>query len=114
MDKDRRQPLGGVKKETYIHSGGHELTYDLIAGMKSDLCHEIKLIKADTEAIKLQCSCRVSGCKAAFDKRYLKKVHDKVPVSLYGLIFYCVFTGGVLLFAYLYHDKIPIPPLPIF
>ena len=41
-DGDRRQPLGGVTKEAFVHGGGNELTYDLLRGIKSDLCYELK------------------------------------------------------------------------
>ena len=93
---DRRQPLGGVSKDAYLHTGGHELTFDLIAGMKSDLCHEIKLIKQDTDFIKSQCSCRLVECKADFDKRYIKKVWEKLPVSKAELIAYLLFIGVLI------------------
>ena len=66
---ERRKPLGGVLKSTYVHSGGHELTYDLIAGIKSDLCHEIRLIQEDTAEIKSQCSCRMGACNKKFVTR---------------------------------------------
>lgn len=96
MTKDRRQPLGGVRKDTYVHSGGHELTYDLIAGIKSDLCHEIKKIYEDTTAIKAQCSCRLEQCKEDFDKRYIRKAWEKLPLSKSELIAYLVFIGVLI------------------
>lgn len=45
MSGDRRKPLGGVSKHAYVANGGHELTYDLIAGVRSDVCFEINELK---------------------------------------------------------------------
>jgi len=79
---EHKKPLGGVLKETYIHAGGHELTYDLLAGMKADLCSEIKKIKTDTEAIKQHCACRVGQCESHFNKRYIKVAISKGPFAV--------------------------------
>jgi len=112
---DRRTPLGGVDKDTFVDSAhdpalNAKLTFDLISGIKSDLCHEIKLIKADTEVIKLQCACRAAECKATYDMRYIKRVHPKIPLSIAEFIFYLVTVGALFGLGY----KLSNLPLPIF
>ena len=67
MTENRRQPLGGVSKHAFTESGGHELTFDLIAGLKSDLCHEIKKIQ-----------CQPEKC----DKKFIKRWSEKIPLSM--------------------------------
>ena len=103
---DRRKPLGGVEKETYVNTGGNPLTFDLIVGMKSDLCHEIKLIQKDTDAIKSQCSCRMGQCELKF----IKRVHPKIPLSIAEFTAYLVIAGILVGLGY----KILNLPLPMF
>ena len=81
---ERRQPLGGVKKETYVHAANNDpilsaqLTYDLIVGIKSDLCHEIKQIQ-----------CQPEVCV----KKFVKVGHVKVAGII---ILSSLFIGGVI------------------
>ena len=77
-DQDRRQPLGGISKETYVHHGGNEITYELISGMKSDLCHEIRKIKKTADEIKDNMLCNVDSCKKVFVTR--KQVYIVVGI----------------------------------
>ena len=75
-----RQPLGGVKKETFVHSAAHnpalnaELTFDLIVGIKSDLCHEIKQIQ-----------CQPPKCA----KKFLQIRHVKIA----GIVLISILIG---------------------
>lgn len=85
-NNDRRQPLGGISKETYVHHGGNDITYELIRGLKSDLCHEIKLIQADTAVIKSNCACREKACK----KKYVTRTQVYIAT---GII--CAFLVGL-------------------
>jgi len=107
---ERRKPFGGVTKETYVANGGNPLQYELMQGLKADLCYEIKKIKENTDSIKAQCSCRVSECKAGFDSRYIKKVHPKIPLSIAEFTAYLVIAGVLLGLGY----KLLHLPLPIF
>jgi len=66
---DRRQPLGGISKETYVHHGGNDITYELIRGMKSDLCYEIRDLKEKVDEIREQINCNVDSCKKVFVTR---------------------------------------------
>lgn len=63
---ERRRPLGGVTKESYVHNGGHELTYDLLAGLKSDICQEIQQIKNNQDEIKASFITHVPDCEKKF------------------------------------------------
>ena len=110
MTEDRRKPFGGITRETYVESGGKGIEYDLMSGIKSDLCHEIKLIKEDTAAIKNQCACRLSQCNAAFESKFIKKVHPKIPLSIAEFTAYLVIAGVLLGLGY----KVLNLPLPNF
>jgi len=108
---ERRAPLGGVDKETFVHSAKDpdyhaELAFNLLSGLKSDLCHEIKLIGSDVAAIKKQCSCRVAECKADFDKRYVKRFSEKIPFSKGEVVVYAIIFGALIGLGYIAVDKI--------
>ena len=80
---DRRQPLGGVTKDAYVHGGGHELTYDLLSGIKSDLCWELKQTRAEIAEIKLDASCRPDTC----DKKYVTRKQLCICLAICGAFF---------------------------
>ena len=76
MTKDRRQPLGGVDLETFVHSAmdpelNAKLTFNLISGFKSDICHEIKKIQ-----------CQPDECA----KKFIKRFSEKIPLSMPSLL----------------------------
>lgn len=107
--KDRRKPLGGVDKDTFVKSAGDpvlnaELTYDLLAGIKSDLCHELQTANAKIDynrevvagkinEIKTQCECRMAECLQQNDRRYLQRF------SMFGKIFPISPVGFLVIFA---------------
>ena len=107
---ERRKPFGGITKETFVQAGGNLIEYELMSGIKSDLCYEIKLIKEDTAAIKGQCSCRMAECNANFDSRFIKRVHPKIPLSIAEFTAYLVIAGVLIGLGY----KVLNLPLPIF
>lgn len=90
---DRRKPLGGVDKDTFVHSAedaqlNAELTYNLLAGMRSDLCFKFEEIKQEVADIKIQCSCRLEQCNKDFVHRM--KIKDKsLPISRATFFFGC-------------------------
>ena len=72
MSPDRRKPLGGVQKETFVSSADNphlnaEFTYDLIAGLRSDLCHKI-------DEIKSGCLYRDTECHKIYVPRLIRKL----------------------------------------
>ena len=103
---ERRKPFGGITKETFVQAGGNPIEYELMSGIKSDLCYEIKLIKEDTAAIKQQCSCRMGMCETKF----IKRVHPKIPLSIAEFTAYLVIAGVLIGLGY----KVLNLPLPMF
>lgn len=102
MDKDRRAPLGGVDKETYVHSAENavlnaELTYNLLSGLKSDVCSEIKHVKEDLKECKLHGGCQFADCQHMF----IKKVHPRIPLSMPELIFFILTLGTLVGLGYI-------------
>ena len=93
MVKDRRKPLGGVEKQTYVDSGGHPLTYDLIAGLRSELCAAIKSVKDDTETFKQADVVSCAACREELSTKYIKKAFGKWPVSVVELFVYVLLIG---------------------
>ena len=96
MDRDRRKPLGGVEKETYIESGGHPLTYDLLAGMRSELCAAILSVKEDTNGFKDKGVVHCAECKEELTGQYIKKAFGKWPVSMVEFIMYVLIMGVLI------------------
>lgn len=105
MNKDRREPLGGVKKETFVHSADDprnnaEMTYDLIAGVKSDLCHELKAIRKIIETMETTSTGRKQSCDTEYIKR-AKIGGYSLPVSWFPIIvaggLFCIAIGYGLL-----------------
>lgn len=96
MFHDRRKPLGGVEKSTYVDSGGHPLTYDLIAGLRSELCAAILSVKSDTVQFKKNGATECVKCKEEFTGQYIKKAFGKWPVSIVEFIFYILVVGVLI------------------
>jgi len=92
-EEERRRPLGGVAKETYIASGGHPLTYDLMAGMRSEVCEGLKSVKEDTKYLKRHGVEHCVICKADLERQFIRKAFKKWPVSIVELIFYVLIIG---------------------
>ena len=81
---DRRRPLGGVEKDTFVHSAedpqkNAELTYDLLFGMKSEICFAL-------DEIKQQCTCRADQCGKRFEKLENRKKWDFSVSAIMGLV----------------------------
>lgn len=111
MEQDRRQPLGGISRETFVNASDErhyrQLEYDILS------CIDSKIQRNANEILKINNKCPAE-CIIDFDRRYLKKVHERIPMSLYELVAYCLVLGGFFALSYLYYDKIPTPPLPFF
>jgi hypothetical protein len=90
--QDKRKPLGGVTKESFVHSSkdaelNAEYTYDILSGLSSVLLCEI-------QDIKNQCTCRMGKCSermSAQDKTIARLGKVNMAVSAGGGI-----VGGFL------------------
>lgn len=85
---DRRKPLGGVDKSTFVHSFGDarlnaEFTYDLISGLRSDICFKMDSIKEAMAKEKKQCF----ECQQQFVKK-MKLKNNFLPIS--KIAFYAI------------------------
>ena len=70
----------GISKDAFVQSSKNpelnaSLTYDLVAGLRADICRKI-------DSIKETSTCQLQNC----DVRFVKKVHPKVPLSVVGFI----------------------------
>jgi len=104
---ERKAPLGGVDKETFVESAkdaGHNarLTYNVFEA----LYDEMKKIGDDVSSIKQQCSCRVAECKAEFDMRYLRRFSKNIPFSTSEIVVYSIMFGILVGLGYIAIDKI--------
>lgn len=86
---ERRRPLGGVTKETYIKAGGDALTYDLMAGVRSDVCEEIVSLHGELKALRENCG----KCQVDLEDKFIKKAFGKWPVSIVEMVAYLVILG---------------------
>lgn len=73
---ERRAPLNGVSKDTYVESHSDsklnaQLTYDLFTGLRNDLCRKIDGV-----------SCQFKECNDIF----IRKSHPRIPLSWPGLL----------------------------
>ena len=93
MTEDRRQPLGGITRETFVNprSDTHEreLLFDVLSCIDSKIQHNAGSI----EKINEKCP---GDCLVMFDKRYIQRVWEKLPVSKYELIAYLLFIGALI------------------
>jgi len=95
--KERRSNVSGITREAYIelHLRGDK---EKVAGADYDMLLGIKDCVSKTIAeLCQQCAMRPALC----DKKYIKKVHPKIPLSLVGIlgtIFLLVigFDAGIL------------------
>jgi hypothetical protein len=71
--KERRQPLAGISKPTFMSVGARSVGEDF-AGLLYDMLRDIK-------ACQLRQTKKCGLCSEEFDERYLKKVTKKVPLS---------------------------------
>jgi hypothetical protein len=90
---DRRQPLGGISRETFVNpkSDTHEreLLFDVLSCIDSKIQHNAGQISE----INSKCP---NDCLTMFDKRYIRKVWEKLPVSKVELIAYLLFIGVLI------------------
>lgn len=93
MNHDRRRPLGGIEKATYVESGGHPLTYDLIAGLRGEVCAALLSIKENTAKLKVIGDTNCFKCKNELADQYIKKAFGKWPVSVVELFVYILLIG---------------------
>ena len=93
MYSDRRKPLGGIEKTTYVESGGHPMTYDLLAGLRGEVCNAIMSVKEEVEEFRNHDVQHCQSCKAELSNQYIKKAFGKWPVSIVELIAYVLITG---------------------
>ncbi len=96
MDHDRRKPLGGVEKTTYVESGGHPLTYDLVAGLRSELCAAIHFLRDDIKDFRDKDLLHCKACKEELSSQYIKKAFGKWPVSIIEVIVYLLVVGMLI------------------
>ena len=93
MTEDRRQPLGGITKETFVNAQDESLyrglQYDIMACIDS----KIQFNSAQITKINMKCP---NDCIVEFDKRYIKRAWEKLPVSKSELVTYLVVAGVLL------------------
>ena len=93
MAEDRRQPLGGISRQTFVNpkSDTHEreLLYDVLSCIDS----KIQFNSAQITKINMKCP---NDCIVEFDKRYIKRAWEKLPVSKSELVTYLVVAGVLL------------------
>lgn len=91
--KDRRAPLGGISKPTFMAVGANSVGEDF-AGMLYDMMRDIK-------ACQLRQIKKCDTCTEAFDKRYLKRITEKIPLSWPEFIFAILAVGGLVALGYI-------------
>ena len=87
---DRRQPLGGISKETFVNAQDEMLYRGLQYDILSCIDSKIQFNSGQIKQINDKCP---KDCIVDFDRRYVRKVWEKLPVSKVELIAYLLFIG---------------------
>jgi hypothetical protein len=101
-----KKPLGGVDKETFVHSADNpvvnaELTYNLLIGLKYDVCRELKVITEQLDRMHKTCGHRMEMCENVFDSRYVRRWSEKMPLSVMEVILAFISLGFAIGFGVL-------------
>ena len=96
---DRRKPLGGVTKDSFVHSWSNpeenaKLTYDLLNGLASDLCYKFSQTDKKVDDLKIDFENHPADCEGRFIKSFAK--FRGLQLSLYNFLV-LVLVFGVLI-----------------
>lgn len=70
--EDRRAPLGGISKQTFVNPESDTHERELLYDMLSCIDSKIQVNSKKIEQINKKCP---ADCIVEFDKRYLRRIH---------------------------------------
>lgn len=86
--EERRAPLGGISKPSFMAVAEHSVGEDF-AGMLYDMLRDIK-------SCQIRQGRKCDTCYEDFDKKYLRKIHKKIPLSWPEFIAVLLVVGGMI------------------
>ena len=93
MDKDRRRPLGGITRETFVNPMSDTHERELLFDVLSCIDSKIQMNTGQIAEINQKCP---NDCLVIFDNRYIKRAWEKLPLSKVELIAYILFIGVLI------------------
>ena len=103
MAEDRRQPLGGISKETFVNAQDETLYRGLQYDILSCIDSKIQLNSGEIKKMNAKCP---NDCIISFDKRYVRRFSEKLPLSRSELIAYVFIVGALFGLGYLTISKV--------
>ena len=100
---DRRQPLGGITKETFVNAQDETLYRGLQYDILSCIDSKIQLHTGEIKKMNDKCP---QDCIIGFDKRYVQRFSEKLALSRSELIAYVFIIGSLFGLGYLTVSKI--------
>jgi hypothetical protein len=82
---NERRKIGGMEKSTYL---------DLVAieMLDSKIDRNVNVVQTKFLEIKEHCTCQLEDC----EKKFIKRVAEKIPLSVFGLIGLALLIGVLI------------------